>query len=332
MCIACTVQSRPVFLAQENDNVTPYDVKDWIVAYLDGFGIGKYSNATVDCQNHMGIFYDFTASGVGNYINSKYYDGTLNITDALGELSPVSRHCYNTTDELNKAFAHYLSQFTDVGDYFAKISVNILDNFKELKDVATKLFAEYMFTKNITNMCYYAGQITSYALVIENNTASAPLRYTEFDPLSPNPINDIMWNIFEGMYKFVTSSKLATLNTTKKCQEGILNMIAYDEKAFEFYKKGDGKNAWFSAADSLTFSRNIFEGCYQTGSEISETSSKIKQQIIDQGKIVENITKNLYYVISDVVSLWSQIFYQDWINLFGLLGDLTFRILVDGTK
>ena len=78
MCIACTVQSRPIFIAQNKDQVTPYEVKDWIVAFLEGFGIGKYSNTTADCQNHMGVFYDLTASGVGNYINSNYYDGTLN--------------------------------------------------------------------------------------------------------------------------------------------------------------------------------------------------------------------------------------------------------------
>lgn len=330
MCIACTVQSRPIFIAQNKDQVTPYEVKDWIVAFLEGFGIGKYSNTTADCQNHMGVFYDLTASGVGNYINSNYYDGTLNITDALGELSPVSRNCYNSTNELSVAFSHYISQFNSTANFFSKISFNALVNFKQIQDTATKIIAEFYLTKNITNMCYYAGEITSYVFVIENNTASGPLRYTEFDPLSPNPINDIMWNIFEGLYKFVTASKLATLPTIKKCQEGILNMIALDEKAYEYYTNGDGKNAWFSAADSFTFSRNIFEGCYLTTIEVIETSKKVKEQIIDQGKIGDNAVKNLYYVISDVVSLWSQIFYHDWISLAGLLGDLVFRVLVDG--
>lgn len=280
----------------------------------------------------MGVFYDLTAAGVGNYMAKGYYDGTLNITDALGQLSPVSRNCYNTTNELSIAFDHYLSQFNSTGDFFRKISINVLENFKKIEEVGTKIIAEFYLSKNITNMCYYAGQITYFALVIENNTVSDPLRYTEFDPLSANPINDIMWNIFEGAYKFLTASKLVSLPTVKKCQEGILNMIALDEKALEYYTNGDGKNAWFSAADSFTFSRNIFEGCFKTGAEVTETSAKVKEQIIDQGKIGDNAVKNLYYVISDVVSLWSQIFYHDWISLAGLLGDLVFRILVDGTN
>lgn len=332
-CIAYSASSKPIFDNSQND-ISPYDVKDWIVAYLDGFGISKYSNATGECKGAGGDFYQYVFAGVKNYLEQKYFDGTLNITDALAEFSPLSRSCYNTSVDLSIAFAGYLVQFDGLSDYSSKIMVNFLDNFKIIKDTATIMVAEWITSRNITKIAFYAGQITSYILVIEENStdSTAPLKYTEFDPFAANPMNKYVWDTFEGLYKFMLNSKLANETNTKHCQEGILNLAYLNEKAVEYYFNGDNVMAWFSFADSLSFTRQIFEGCYYTTLDTAATVKKIKEQIIDQGKIGDNLKANLYQVISGVVGSWSQVYYYDWINLLGQLGDLTFRTFVYGLE
>jgi len=116
-----TVYAKPIFVQEQIQRVTPLDIKDWLVAFLDGFQINKYANATVECRADGGVFYDFAAAGVQNYFNHHYFEGTLNISDALGEMSLLSRACYDTSEELLNAFDKYKNQFKGIGDFISKV-------------------------------------------------------------------------------------------------------------------------------------------------------------------------------------------------------------------
>lgn len=159
-----------------------------------------------------------------------------------------------------------------------------------------------------------------------------PLTYTEADPLAANPINDILWIIFEGLYKFAVNSQLASKANIQKCQNPVLNMVILDQKAIELYQKGDHMNAWFTFSDSFSFSHSIVEGCYHMGHEMNGTFKKIKEQVIGKGKIWSNLLHNLYFVLSGVGVTWSQIYYRDWLNLIGGLGSIVYRVFVHGLE
>jgi hypothetical protein len=329
------VQAKPIFIdddVEEPFEASPADVKNWLVAFLDGFEIEKYANATADCRKDGDVFYNFMAAGVDNYIKKHYLEGSLNVSDALESLSPLSRTCYDTTEELSKAFGEYWKQFKNPWDFLKVVSINAMSNVKPIKKKGTLILTELLTTKNYTNVAFLSGQIATYIFVLDDEdfymARKGGLTYTEADPLAPNPINDVMWIIFEGGYKFLINSQMASKAQIQTCQEGTLNMVLLDEKALELYKKGDHKNAWFTFADSLTFSHQIVDGCYHMGKEIGHTIGQIKEH----GQIGKNILHNLYFIISGVMSTWSQIYYKDWLNMIGVLGGLTYRIFVAGAQ
>jgi len=208
-----------------------------------------------------------------------------------------------------------------------------MSNVKPIQKKATEILTEVLTTKNYTKISFLSGEITSLIFVLDDDvTYQGSLRYTEADPLAADPINYYLWTIFEGLYKFGINSKLVSEPTLQKCQEGILNMAVLDEQAIDLWRKGDTKNAWFTITDSLTFSHQIVDGCYHTGLEFGVTAHKIKEQIIDGGKLGKNILTNLYFIASGVFASWSQVYYGDYLNLLGALGSITYRIFVYGTN
>lgn len=326
--------ATPIFVDRSVAGPGPSDVKNWILAFLDGFDIQKYANSTQDCQAQSGVFFDFFAAGVENYAHKHYYDGSLNISDALGSLSPISRTCYDTEAELAHSFNVYWKQFKGIKDFISKVTLNAMSNVKPIKEVGTLILTEYLTGKNITKISYYCGEIVSLVFAFNDNyyLRAAPVTYTEADPLAADPINHILWTIFEGLYKFGINSKMVTVPTLQNCQEGILNMAVLDEQAIALYKKGDQKNALFAFTDSLTFSHQIVDGCYHTYKEFTASAKKVKEQVIDQGRLGSNIVHNLYFIVSNVFASWSQIFYGDYIYLLSALGSITYRVFVYGTN
>lgn len=163
MCLLLAAQAKPVFTEGANLKVSPYDVKDWLVAFLDGFEINKYANSTVECRHEGSIFYDYTAAGVANYFKHNYYHGSLNISDGLEELPILSRKCYNTTEELSNAFHKYWSQFSGLKDFISTISMNVMSNIRPIKKKGTLILTEFLTSKNYTKVAYLSGQIVQLA-------------------------------------------------------------------------------------------------------------------------------------------------------------------------
>jgi hypothetical protein len=334
LCITSTL-ARPIFLEQEEVTTSPSDIKDYLVAFLDGFDIEKYANSTADCQKEGGVFYDDFAAGIKNYVDHHYYEGSLNISDALGDLSPISRTCYDTEVQFVDSFDLYWSQFTGIKDFLSKVTVNAMSNVKPIKAKGTLILTEYLTTKNYTKCAFYTGEIASLVFAFNDGEplfTSGNLGYTEADPFAADPINHIMWTIFEGLYKFGINSQMVTMPTIKNCQEGILNMAVLDEQAILLYKKGKKKDAWFAFTDSLTFSHQIVDGCYHTYKEFSSTLTKVKKEVIDGGKLWSNVLNNLFFVVSDLFASYSQIFHGDYLQLIGVLGSVVYRVFVSGTS
>lgn len=207
--IMWNASAKSSFHTVDEVSVTPLDVKDWLVAFLDGFDIEKYANSTAKCKKEGGVLYDFAAAGVENYLKKNYFIGSLNISDALGELSPLSRTCYDTTEQLAKNFDEYIHSFSGLSDFFTKISLNVMTNIKPIKSKATQILTEYLVGGNYTHMAFLSGQIASLTFVIGDDYEII-VGYTEADPLAPNPINDYLWITFEGLYKFGINSKFVS--------------------------------------------------------------------------------------------------------------------------
>lgn len=337
LLIALTVQSKPIFVNDEDLevelSVTPGDIKEWIGAFLDGFDVNKYANATVDCRKDGDVFYDYFAAGVQKYVNNHYFEGSLDVSDALGSLSPLSRTCYDTSEELTNALDAYFKQFTGLWNFITTVSVNSMSNVKPITKMGKLILTELLTTKNYTNIAFLSGEIANLVFVLDDedflqSRKYSPLGYTEADPLAPNPINNILWIIFEGAYKFAVNSQIASKQVIQNCQEGTLNMVLLNERALAYWRTGDKKNAWFTFADSLTFSHQIVDGCYHTGEEVATTIQNIKEH----GQIGKNILNNLYFILSGVMSSWSQIYYKDWLNLLGALGSIVYRVFVYGAN
>jgi hypothetical protein len=337
LLLAYAVQSKPIF-ANDGDlksiiTVTPSDVREWIGAFLDGFEINKYANATVECRADNVILYNYLAAGVENYANHLFFEGSLNVSDALGSLSPLSRNCYNSTAEISSALAAYFSQFTSVWDLITTVSVHSLSNIYPIRTKATAILTEYLTTQNYTRVAFLSGEIATLMFVISEKDLTisrrySPLGYTEADPLAPNPINDILWIIFEGAYKFTVNSQIASKEVIQQCQEGTLNMVLLNERALDYWRTGDRKNAWFTFTDGLTFAHQIVDGCYHMGGEISTTVENIKEH----GQISQNIRSNLFFVISGLMGTWSQIYHGDWLNMIGVLGGVAYKVFVYGAN
>jgi hypothetical protein len=337
LLLAYSVQSKPIFTndgdLESRITVSPSDVREWIGAFLDGFEINKYANATVECRADNVVFYNYLAAGVENYVNHLYFEGSLNVSDALGSLSPLSRNCYNSTAEIAGALEAYFSQFTSVSDFITTVSVHTMSNIYPIRKKATTILAEFLTTQNYTRIAFLSGEIATLVFVLNEKDLMlgrkySPLGYTEADPLAPNPINDLLWIIFEGAYKFTVNSQLASKQVIQQCQEGTLNMVLLNGKALDYWRTGDRKNAWFTFADGLTFAHQIVDGCYHTGVEISTTVENIKEH----GQISKNLLSNLFFVISGLMGTWSQIYHQDWLNMIGVLGGLTYKVFVYGAN
>lgn len=325
--------AKPVFVAEEKQiELSPKDVKTWLRAFFEGYDLSKYANATAPCRADGEVLYDFTSAGVQNLFNDNFFIGSLNISDALGQLSPLSRSCYDTTSQISEAFNAYLSRFGGIGDFFSFISLNIKAHFEPIKSKATEALTLYLTTSNYTQIAFLSGQIANLALISEDeymlNTRFAPLRFTEGDPLAPNPINDVMWIIFEGLYQFGVNSRMASKARLQGCQNSVLNMVLINKQALKAWKENDRKTAWFTFADSMTLAHSIVDDCYHMSSEISTTIKNIRKN----GQIGKNLLHNLFFVISGLLGTWSQIYYGDYLNLLGVLGGITYRVFVYGAN
>lgn len=325
--------AKPIFAAEDQEmEFSPLDVKTWLFAFFEGYDLSRYANATAACRADGEVMYDFASAGVQNFIKDNFFIGSLNISDALGQLSSLSRSCYDTTAQLSEAFNAYWSRFGGLGDFFSYLSLNVMSHIRPIKSKATEALTIYLTTQNFTQIAFLSGQITNLALISDDedllNTRFPPLRFTDADPLAPNPINDVMWTIFEGLYQFGVNAQIASKARLQGCQNASLNMALFNEQAFKAWLSNDYKSAWFAFSDSMTFAHSIVDECYHMSSEISTTIQNIREH----GQISQNLLHNLFFVISGVFGTWSQIYYGDYLNLLGVLGGITYRVFVYGAN
>jgi hypothetical protein len=326
--VILVAQAKPIFTHTEQVEVSPSDIKNLVYAYLEGFEYEQYINSTAQCQKETSKMYDFGAEAVENFANKNNLKGFYSIADLLAELSPSSRTCYQTYNEIYTDFSGYWKNFSGIKDFFSKIAINAMSHIKPIKKDGTVILTEFLTSKNYTNVAFLSGELTSLIFILEEEMTT-PVSHSDTDPLGPSPIgSETLWIVFEGIYKFLVNSKLAAQPDVLKCQEGTLNMALLDEKAYELYRKGDNKNAWFTFTDSLTFTHDIVDGCYHTGKETLNSISNIRKQ----GQISKNLLHNLYFVVSGLAGAWSQIYHRDWLNLIGVLGGLTYRVFVYGSN
>eukprot|EP00343_Euplotes_focardii_P000182 CAMPEP_0205801640 /NCGR_PEP_ID=MMETSP0205-20121125/3676_1 /ASSEMBLY_ACC=CAM_ASM_000278 /TAXON_ID=36767 /ORGANISM="Euplotes focardii, Strain TN1" /LENGTH=210 /DNA_ID=CAMNT_0053066685 /DNA_START=743 /DNA_END=1375 /DNA_ORIENTATION=+ len=210
-----------------------------------------------------------------------------------------------------------------------------MKNLKYIKKDFGLMLANYMASPNLTYISGLAGEITRLTFVLEKEDPLladyiplTPLGYHPTDPLASSPITKGLWSVLEGAFKFLLNSKSASLEATQDCQEGSINLVYFNQHAYQFHSKGKSKDAYFTFADGLGFSRQAFEGCTTMVSEFGTTFKKV----IHGGHIGDNIKSNIVSIISGGMGTWAELYHKDWISLLGVLGDLTFKIFVHGAN
>ena len=328
-----STQARPIFMTQETiskNSLSSINFDEVATAFFKGFKIEEYTNFTDECLTDTLTFSQHVQDGLNNFDKKDVFIGILNITDALGTLSPLSRDCFTSFDQLNNIFKHWKKQFKDTQDFFNKISVNVMYNFKYIKEDLGMILSKYMTGAEAAEISFLVGEIISYTFVIEGSdpfmaSPVSPLKY--MDPLAASPVSEIVWTVFEGGFKFLLNSHIASSNSILDCQEGTVNMALFSAKAQEFHKKNNFKDSLFTFSDGMAYAHEVVEGCVATGKEIDHT---VKQ--INLKNIVKNFKKNAATATSALTTTWAEIYYKDWISLLGALGDLTYRIVIDGIE
>ena len=201
------------------------DFKRCVTAFLEGFEFHKYANYTEDCLDQCDEFSKHMQQGLDKWGHGQFYNGTLAVTDAFSVLSPLSRHCEETSHASYKVFSKYKRSFRSSADFFDKIIVNVMKNFKYIKVDFGLMFANWLSSPNYTYISGLAGEITKYTFVIEKEeplfaseeeeSVTYNKNYHPADPLSAAPMGKGWWSALEGTFKFLLNAKIATKESTQ---------------------------------------------------------------------------------------------------------------------
>ncbi len=337
-----STNARPIFLAQDSSflqGLRSTNFKDLMEGFFQGVKLDTYTQITDECLDSSSDFTSQMQDAFDKYGDGQLYNGTDDFTAALGKLSPLSRHCYTSIDDLVAINIAYMKKFKNFNDFVEKISANMLWNAKHIKRNFGLILSELMVDSNYTQISFLTGQIISYSFVIETDDPvlnfepmmtpyESPLRYLPNDPLAKDPLEQPLWNGMEGTFKFLHGSKLATKDSLLDCQEGIVNMILFTQKSKELSgKKNKEKESVFALIDGIGYSNQLFTGCV---SSLSETGHTLKN--IPWKKIPSNFSRNAGRIISAATATYAQVYYKDWLNLSGVVGDLFYRIVVYGAN
>lgn len=316
--------------------ISPEEAEQIIVAFLKGFDIQRYANASEQCTESADISFIHLAAGIENYKNDKPYEGTLNVSDALGSLGPLARKCYNSISSLVMNYQSYVGQFNDYSEWIQYVGYNVAENMRTLKTLVSELMVVYFGSGDLVKCAELLGEITRHSLIRRDDAEPymvKSLEYTETDPLEEAPFNLYLWQAVESFYFLVQKSQIAKGDHLKKCENNFLNMGKMNQDAQELFNSGDTLNGVFTVLDSFIFLHPIVENGYETGLEAQTNVDKVKAKIEENPNfITDNLVKNLFWVISDVAGAASQIYYFDFIHMSQDVGDLVFRIVFDNTE
>ena len=325
LCLAIS-QAMPIFTPQENLSITPAEVEKLLGAFLKGLGLHTVSNSSLECQSELDSVFQVAAIAIQQYEAKQWYVGTLNLTSALGLFSPLSRKCADTGDEIIVLFASFVGQFTSINDFIGKIGFNFMANLKPLKEIAGNIAKEYILNRNMTLIAEMSGQLV-YTII---HIPKTQLTFTETNPFAPNPLVDWLWIPFEATYHFLTRSGTVTAESLGQAEGSMANFVLDVEAAVTFQKQKDYRNAFFAYSDALSYLHGAVQGSHDTWFEFSDTWSMINTQVFKvKGAFFKNIKTNFFGIMfNEVPFISAELFYGDWINLFGAFG-LTFdKILV----
>jgi hypothetical protein len=328
-------QATPWFAPAKIPQDQIEDIKNYIIALLEGLDIAAAIHPSKECVAASDDALTYAAAGIDNYYQQNIWEGTLNISDSLGALSPLARQCDKSIENLAKIIERYPKQFQSVTDFLIKFSLNALGNLKPLLD-------RYLFVKhyagdgNTTAVVQTVGEIIkihfSISSVIKNPFMTdeniKPLNYTWADPLAPNPVPSSIWNVFESTYNFLIDSKFISQKNLVECEGGALNMLLYNIDASNNFKASNSKEGVFSVLDSFQFLHQSIEGCTYTLIEMGERSNLIDKEVFNNPAVIwKNIVSNIFEILSDGLFGYSEYFHQDVISFFSAVGDFFYRTI-----
>lgn len=334
--------ARPVFLEQETHKgkgLSSADFKEIVEGFFQGVKLDQYTTISDECLDGSVDFTSEMQEVLDKYGSGQFYNGTDDFTLALGLLSPLSRHCADSIEDLININIAYRKNFKNFYDFFNKISSNVLWNMKYIKKDFGLILSNLMIGVNYTEIAYLTGDIVDKTFVLEKSEMpfdadliitpyESPLRYIDTDPLAKDPISKPLWTYLEGTFKFLHGSRLASEESILDCQEGVVNLVHYTLKAKELSKKSDQqKEATFVFIDGLAFSNQAFTGCAATLQESKKTLGHFSFK-----RIPSNFKKNFGRILSAGAALYAEIYFKDWISLSKVVGDLMYRIVFYGAN
>lgn len=328
LALACA-SAKPIF-ASDSLQVTPTEVQQWINAFAQGMKIDTYTNSSAECSAQFQEIFQMSSVAINQFNQGNTYIGLLNLTTALGYCSPLSRQCTNVIDELGVAWSSYVNQFTSFSDFTTKVEVNFMGNFYQIKTIASKIGAEYILNKNMTLISELTGELMYTIFHITGMPPSAkPLTYTETNPLAANPMKDWIWVPLEATFHFLTESKFVSESPLALCESSNANFVLDIFAGIGYEKNGELRNMMYAFSDALTYTHGIVEGCHDTGAEIGATWGQVNTQVFKAGKFWSNFASSLVGIfLVDGPWLTAEIFYSDFISMFGALGNVFYRVLV----
>lgn len=327
--LVITSNARQIFLEQNTHvgkDLTNADFQEILKGFFQGVKLEQYTTISAECLDGSVDFTSEMQDALDTYASYQFYNGTDEFTKALGLLSPLSRHCANSVEDLAAINAEYRKNFKDFDDFLDKISSNVLWNMGLIKKDFGLILSNMMIGTNYTEIAYLVGDIVDKTFVLEPSKSS-PLGYIDTDPLAEDPLSQPLWTYLEGTFKFLHGSKMATRDSILDCQEGLINFLRYTFKADELLKKNMQKEATYVFTDGLAFTNQAFTGCVATLGETWKTliHTRIK-------KIPSNFKKNLGRIASAGTATYAEIFFEDWLSLAKVIGDLMYRIVFYGVN
>lgn len=331
---------------QKKVTSTSDDFKSYIMALYDGLGLASILKPTADCSAASDDALTYAAAGIDNYADKNYWEGTLNMSDYLGALSPVVRKCTKSVDNMNKFIDNYPKQFKSLTDFFIQFGLNALGNIKPLIDRYVFVRNDLSQKWNLTAAIETIGEIISIHFtinpIIKNPLKTdrveiieaEPVEYTWANPLAPTPINPKIWNVFESLYNLLVDSKFISEKNLVQCEGGLINMIHTIQWKKTSKKSSNELEAsgytvdYMSVLDSFAFLHQSIEGCTYTLIEMGHRSELIDKEVFGNPSVIwKNIVSNVFELISDGLFGYAEYYYQDVISFFAAVGDTFYRVI-----
>ena len=329
-------QPKPIFAPEPGIALPTSMIREYISAFIMGLDIFDKVHPSAECLSSSDAALTYAVAGLENINDRNFYEGTLNISDSLGALSPLARHCDGFVQELAVLVQGYPQQFSSVGDFFLTLGMNVLGNIKPLLDRTLFVINHSSRDDNTTAAIQTVGEIIKITFTINeilrhpmmSDLVETVLRYTWGDPLAPTPINPLIWNTYESIYNLLVNSRFISGVNLIECQGATLNMILFNQDAANNFRNNNEKQGILSVLDSFQFLHQAIEGCTQTAIEIGRRSELIDKEVLANPSVIwKNTIDNLWFVFSAGVYGYAMHYYSDIIHIMDAVADFLFRTI-----